>query len=512
MEQVVGSIKKCIADKESTLANLELINSVDDQALLKDFVLKGGAEVTVEVIEKYPDDPGVLDCVFPLLSKLAHLPEADKQVNTKRAIFATLIALKKCQNSHGPLSFLSVAVRSIDEGLWSEIGNCMDAISRIMDKNKNDIKVQKYGMQLLALLYLNTHGDSTDPKGEGIRLAINVIKTFPDDASIQRYGLGVIGLMQLGSKEQQEYVTQFCGLEAIVSSMKQCKDNPTIQGWGCYALGTACFGNKKNQNITQKLGGVACVVDALKKFKDDEDVQEWGIKTLAFLAHDNLDVQIELYANGIEASLETMKSHPTFAGVQRWGNNLVSCLSSSDQTLFRDKIVALGGVDVVFDGIRQFKDDEGVQKSGINALGLLASKKCKDVQSHIAIDRKGFDDIVYTMLNYELDESIQLTCCCAIKEITAGNAEVLEAFGNTFNGVESVMSAIVSFEDRVELQREAWCAVANISENIECLGKFLTYDGIEIVHNIMKTYSTDDSIQRSCLTILLNIGTLALNN
>lgn len=514
MDQVIENIKKCITDRESTLANLELINTVDDQAVLKDLVLKGGVEVVAEALVKYPEDLQVLDCGFSLLSKLALLPEAEKHVSKKVVILTALEGIKKRQSDHEvqlkALNLLCIAAKFISEELWDEIGKHTDAITAILDENKKDAKIQRLGLQLLSLLYLNTHGSDADPKGEGIRAAVAAIKGIPDDANVQRYGLGVLGLIQLGNSEQQEHVARLGGLEAVVATMKKWKEDATIQGWGCYALGSAGFGNVKLQSRIQKLGGVACVVEAIKRFGDDENVQEWGIRTLAFLAHDNLEVQIELYANGIEASLEAMKVHPTLAGVQQWGDNLVSCLSNSNQTLFRDKIVGLGGVDVVFSGIRQLRDDERVQKSGIQALGLLGSRRCEEVQKQVVFKEKGFDDIVYAMLSFEISREMLLTCCYAIKELTSGNAETQEEFGKTFNGVESVMSAIVSNEDCVELQREAWGVIANISENVGCLEKFLMYEGIETTRKFMNMYCTDESIQRSCLSILLNIGTHAL--
>ena len=514
MEQVTENIKKCIADRESTLANLELINTVDDQAVLEDFALKEGAEVVVEALAKHSRDPKVLGCGFTLLSKLALLPEAGKHVGKKAVVLAALNGIQKCQGDPEAqlkaLNLLCVTAKFIGEELWDEVGKHAAAVIGAVDESKGDPKVQRLGLQLLSLLYLNTHGSDTDPRGEGIRVAVDAVKRFPDDAAIQRYGLGVMGLIQLGNSEQQERVAEFGGVEAAIAAMRKWGEDPVIQGWGCYALGSAGFGNKKLQSRAQKLGGVACVVDALRKFGGDENVQEWGIRTLAFLAHDNLDVQIELYANGIEASLEAMKAHPALAGVQQWGANLVSCLASSDQTLFRDKIVALGGVDVVLSGIRQLRDEEKVQASGIQALGLLGSRRCEEVQKQVVFKEKGFDDIVYAMISYETNRDVLAACCYAIKELTAGNAEAQEEFGNTFSGVESVLSAIVSHEDCVGLQREAWGVIANISENAGCLGKFLMYEGIETTHKFMKMYCTDESIQRSCLSILLNIGTLAL--
>lgn len=523
MERVVENIRKCVADKESVLANLELICTMSEQAALCDFVRSGGIKVTVEALGKHIGDPEVLACGFALLSKLAQQQKVWAKTDKKAVITVALAGIDGCQNNREAqlraLDLLCSATKPCggvgddddSEKLWNEIGRHTDAIAATLARCIEDPNVQTTGLHLLSLLYLNAPGSAADPRGEGIRAAVRAMKAFPDSQSIQRYGLGVIGLIELGNAEQQEHVLQCGGVEVAVASMKRWREDPAIQGWGCYALGSAGFGNRSIQGTVQKLGGVACVVEALKRFKDDENVQEWSIKTLAFLAHDNLDVQVELYANGIEAALEAMKEHPTIVGVQQWGNNLISCLSSSDQTLFRDKVVALGGVDVVLGGIRQFRDVESVQKSGISALGLLGSKKCGEIQSRVAVRQKGFDDIVYTMLNYESNGDMLLTCCCAIKELTAGNVETQEAFGVTFNGVEAVMFVIANYEDCVELQREAWCVMANISENVVVLEKFLAYEGIEMLQKSMDTYCNDDSIQRSCLTVLLNIGKQTLN-
>lgn len=515
MEHVLENLKKSLADKKSFTANVELVSAIEDPAVLQDFVQKGGVSIIEEGMKKHSRDPEVLICGLCLLSRLLHqVPKSIGRTERRLAVLAALRGIKECQedivSQTRGFEFLCEAVKGLDDDSWEKIGCYVGAMAGAMSKHIEDKPLQRAGVQLFSLLYLNAHGNKVDPEGEGIKASVNAMNAFAADAHIQKHGLGVMGLIQLGDKEQQKHILSFGGIDAAVRAMTRLKEDSDVQGWGCYALGSAGVGNKETQCAIQKRGGVNCVVNALSRFQEDENVQEWGIRTLAFLAYDNLDVQIELYASGIEIVLGSMKKHSGHAGIQGWGNNLISCLSDSDQTLFRDKIIALNGVEVVVDGMRKHKEEKEVQKSGVQALGLLASKKCKVAQHQIVIEQDGLNEIMSVMIFYETSQDVISACCSALSELMAGNPEVQEKFGLTFSGMESVMAAIANYEGCVELQREAWGLLAIATDNARCIEKFITYDGVETTRNAMTKYSTDDWIQKSCLDVLINVGMFSL--
>lgn len=334
----------------------------------------GAIVVVADSIQKFNNEPRILEGGFALLSQLA-----------------------SSENIHINLSIV--------------FSDGVDSILHGMTLNPGHSGIQMYGCKAFSHLSIEGETRMVICEQGGLALIVTSLKSHHDDEELAEYACSA--LLNLTSDSPPQAIEGTDIVDKIVQLLEQYPRNPSIRRNCLGILQNISMKGPDAKSSIARSGGLDAVVQTISQQTDPPDVLERAFTTLWSLAVLGENRGRILASGGIDHAILTMLSFVEYEGVQQQACGCL-CTLAMDQ-LARKVIRKAGGCDALLLAMRIHYGSCAVQNEAARTISIVYDPDCEEGEATAMDDL--VDAVLMAMRKFPVDMTLQTRCCAALSSM-----------------------------------------------------------------------------------------------
>ena len=564
VETIVGAMRQLIGNVNAQRCGCQILNYLT-KSLADVAVRVGGTELVIVAMQQHPDDVDLQQYGCDILADIAfhetyrefvgnaggiqavvtamrtHTSRLAVQVNGLRA----LININACEASHD----LKFAIK----------GPAIDVVVAAMQCYGDNMEIQRFGCWALVNLkcgryriHQDTNLQDISPetdsdrecyeryviKAGGIKVTVNAMKRFPENADIQRFGCNIFAeaVIFLTSDRIQMF-------EIVIAAIRRHQTNESVQLAGCSCLQ---YLQHEDQLHVVKIGGIEAILNAIQDHHDNVQCVRAGCEALVSLCENHSEIQSLVVKAGAIKILTSLfqgfrrPSHPQGQdrGVFCSASKALAALCSNHHEN-QNFVAECGGIELVMESLRLCSDKTmSGQRSGIHFSQKICENNIANMKRVIMAG--GIQRVVtfYATCKYVIARTILESFLDSIPRMMTDCDFVLDGVNtecNTTDAIEIIQAALAVMknnESKTALQLFSvlvlsWCDLVNddlssaacvspsggtqgddhtTTESKLALVTLLETAAMPAVTNVMRAHASDVIVQQCGLKALTNFA------
>ena len=283
------------------------------------------------------------------------------------------------------------------------------------------------------------------------------------------------------------YVRDSSGVSLAIQAIRTHPEEARIQHAALTMLKTLCHDHVGCKVEFEEEGGVECLLDAMKQHRGNKSVEKavcWAVREVS-LEHETTQTDIR-ENGGILLLLNVMKRHSTEASVQTAGCEALYGLTDRNPTN-QKAIVARDGIGLVLNGLDTHRQDADLQRAGCQALLALASGNSKGKDA--IRDGGGIDLLVSALKLHPSAIDFQEAGCWLLGRLADGNVQNQDLVGQS-GGVQAILQSMRTLPSEAKLQKNgSWALDRLVTNDHEANGdRFLDSSGPDVIVDAIRNH------------------------
>jgi len=334
----------------------------------------GAIVVVADAVQKFNDEPAVLEAGFAVLAQLAS--SEDVQINLSIVFSDGVDSLLHGMSQfpgdggiqlEGCKAFSHLSIEGETRMVICEQGGVALIVRSVVEHEENGALVE-YGCSALLNLTSDAPDDAVNDTGI-IHCIVSLMERYQRTPSIRRNCLGILQNISMKGAHAKDAIARSGGLVSVIQTLEQQVDSPDVLERAFTTLWSLAVLAENRERI-RSAGGIEHAIQAMLSFVEYEGVQQQACGCICTLAMDPVVRKTIRSAGGCLALLYAMRVHFTSIDVQSEAGRALSVIygvPGGDRTLEPTD----EELDAVLMAMRRFDSNEIIQDRGLAALSSL---------------------------------------------------------------------------------------------------------------------------------------------
>ena len=467
------------------------------------FYINGRIGVLIKIMKKHANDSEVQVEAFKALRNLSQNDcEIKKLIIESNGISYILKSLEEYFDVPDVQKYgFSVLCNLLHSHSISErrvsIKNCIHIIFKSMKFNSKQISVQEEAFRALNHLMAKFSCGRELLKENPIQVILGTMNNFDDKSRLLNESCKCLCSLSV-TKENQQAIINFCGIETIIHCMEKNIADVEFQTKACKLLHQLSIDNSKCHLTI--VDSVKAITRTLDYHTNSEDIQMEGCRTLCNFIYQKHKMVVARH-DGIRLIIYAMKNHISCAELQKQCCIALSRLSVNDHGKFERS--EQGDFEISLGNTRSCSSYIGINVETCEALSNTMHG-VPDLRTQIVKER-GIESLASAMKQHLYFTSMQKEALRALKNILINN-ENRRTFSEQ-SGIELIINCIRHHFRDAELLLLA-CKVLNnllLSQNERAESIIAQSNTVEMLNVIFRTHPDNVLLQKEVCRLFRKI-------